>query len=141
MLTALEPPTPPARPWIVPSNAYQSDPNDPNELSLLCYNILCDSYATEKMFGFSPVRTRSWEYRKDLIIGEIEDRDADIVCLQEIDQLSFYDVFCPKLAYKGYKGVFWPKTRASTMSGPERQAVDGCATFYKNEKCVGPTRL
>lgn len=33
-----------------------------------------------------------------------------------------------------YDGVFFPKSRAKTMSEKERRVVDGCATFYKADK-------
>lgn len=30
-----------------------------------------------------------------------------------------------------YDSIFYPKTRAKTMSGSERRVVDGCATFFR----------
>jgi CCR4-NOT transcription complex subunit 6 len=41
-----------------------------------------------------------------------------------------------ELAYKDYKGVFWPKPRANTMSEKDRKVVDGCATFFKQSKYI-----
>ena len=35
------------------------------------------------------------------------------------------------MAEHEYEGVFYPKSRARTMSSDERRHVDGCATFYK----------
>lgn len=65
---------------------------------------------------------------------EIKQRDADIVCLQEVDVDSFKEYFSPSLAHHDYKGVFWPKSRAKTMSERDAKIVDGCATFYKVSK-------
>ena len=50
---------------------------------------------------------------------------------------NFHEFFRSKLALKDYKGVFWPKTRAKTMTDKESRSVDGCAIFYKNSKYVG----
>ena len=63
-------------------------------------------------------------------------QDADIVCLQEVDVDSYKEFFNVKLAYHDYKGVFWPKARAKTMSEKDAKVVDGCATYYKNSKYI-----
>jgi CCR4-NOT transcription complex subunit 6 len=76
----------------------------------------------------------AWESRRELILAELRERDADIVCLQEIDQDSFNEFFRAELAHNDYKGVFWPKSRARTMAEREAKLVDGCAIFYKNSK-------
>lgn len=34
----------------------------------------------------------------------------------------------------GYDSVFFPKTRAKTMTEKERRGVDGCATFYRTSR-------
>ena len=41
-----------------------------------------------------------------------------------------------KLAYKDYKGVYWPRPRSKTMSDKDAKFVDGCATFYKGSKYI-----
>lgn len=30
----------------------------------MCYNVLCDKYATRQMYGYCPSWALSWEYRK-----------------------------------------------------------------------------
>jgi CCR4-NOT transcription complex subunit 6 len=129
--TAPGPDTPPDRDWIV-----LDEIQDPTQetVSALSYNILCDKYCTQSQYGYTPSTVLAWEYRRELILGEIRQRNADIVCLQEIDQDSFNEFFREKLAHDDYKGVFWPKTRARTMSERDAKLVDGCAIFYKNSK-------
>ena len=78
----------------------------------------------------------SWDYRKEVILNEVRDQDADIVCLQEVDRENFEDFFRRELAVNDYRGVFWPKSRAKTMAEKEAKLVDGCATFYKGSKYV-----
>lgn len=78
----------------------------------------------------------NWEYRRDLLLNEIRGHDADIVCLQEVDQGSYNGFFREQLAYNDYKGVYWPKGRAQGMSEEEAKVVDGCATFFKGSKYI-----
>lgn len=30
----------------------------------MCYNVLCDKYATRQMYGYCPSWALTWEYRK-----------------------------------------------------------------------------
>lgn len=32
--------------------------------TVMCYNVLCDKYATRQMYGYCPSWALSWEYRK-----------------------------------------------------------------------------
>lgn len=105
-------------------------------LSVLSYNILCDKYATKSHYGYTPSDVLSWDYRREVILNELKDHDADIVCLQEVDRESFDEYFRRELAVNDYRGVFWPKTRAKTMAEKDAKLVDGCATFYKGSKYV-----
>ncbi|KAI9707475.1 MAG: Glucose-repressible alcohol dehydrogenase transcriptional effector [Candelina mexicana] len=130
-------PPPSQRDWIVLDDtpAPSSGP-EPEKFSALTYNILCDKYATQSQYAYTPVQALSWTYRKELIVQEILEQDADFVCMQEVDMDSFYEHFSSALARKGYKGVFWPKTRARTMVDKEAKLVDGCGTFYKGSKFI-----
>ncbi|KAK3308286.1 Endonuclease/exonuclease/phosphatase [Chaetomium strumarium] len=105
-------------------------------LSILTWNILCDKFATPTLYGYTPPTALSWDYRKQRIIQELRERDADILCLQEIATDVFRDFFSPELAQDGYKGVHWPRPKAKTMSEKDAQAVDGCAVFYKANKWI-----
>ncbi|KAI4103555.1 MAG: hypothetical protein L6R37_003772 [Teloschistes peruensis] len=105
-------------------------------LSVLSYNVLCDKYATSSQYGYTPSEVLSWNYRKNIILGEVKDHDADIVCLQEVDQERYNEFFRRELSYQDYRGVFSPKTRAKTMADKEAKFVDGCATFFKSSKYI-----
>jgi CCR4-NOT transcription complex subunit 6 len=129
--TAPGPEAPPERDWIVLDEI--SDPEQ-ETVTALSYNILCDKYCTVSQYGYTPSPALEWEVRRELILAELRQRNADIVCLQEIDQDSFNEYFREALAHHDYKGVFWPKSRARTMAEREAKLVDGCAIFYKNSK-------
>ncbi|KAF2868996.1 glucose-repressible alcohol dehydrogenase-like protein transcriptional effector [Massariosphaeria phaeospora] len=127
------PPPPTERDWIVLDDVTDSAQET---VSALSYNILCDKYCTQSQYGYTPSGALAWDHRRDTILAELRERNADIVCLQEIDQESFNDYFRASLAHDDYKGFFWPKTRAKTMAEREARLVDGCAIFYKNSKYI-----
>ena len=114
---------------------------DDEKLRLLNYNTLCQHYCTATQYGYTPKNALSWEHRREVIMEELRGRNADIMCLQEVEGAAYEDFFRPNLAQQDYRGAFWPKGRAKTMTERESKAVDGCATFWKNSKYVlFPTR-
>jgi CCR4-NOT transcription complex subunit 6 len=127
-------PDPPLdRTWI-PLVEEASDSAD--SFTVFSWNILCDRAATANMYGYTPSEALSWQRRRDMIIDEMTGRNADIMCLQEIDIENYNEFFRPNLASEDYKGIFYPKSRAQTMAEKEAKVVDGCAIFYKNTKYI-----
>ncbi len=136
--TCAVPMPPPERQWQsmqseTERKVQESDPSS-ESFSILCYNILCDIYATERMYGYTPSWALKWDYRKELILTEIMSYDADFLCLQEVNRLQYEEYFTEHLSTQGYEGAQWPKSRARTMSDSARRMVDGCATFWKASK-------
>ncbi|KAJ6217122.1 hypothetical protein RDWZM_008279 [Blomia tropicalis] len=124
--------TPPQRPWIPLKKPSES--NIANVFTVMCYNVLCDKYATRQLYGYCPNWALSWDYRRNAIMQEIKNFDADIISLQEVETEQFFNYFKPQLAVCGYDGIFSPKSRAKTMTESERRHVDGCAIFFKTDK-------
>ncbi|KAL4933871.1 Endonuclease/exonuclease/phosphatase [Aspergillus undulatus] len=124
---------PPSRDWII---LDETAVNSPDKISVLSYNILCDSSATQSHYGYAPARVLSWEYRRESILSELRSHDSDIICLQEIDQGSYNQFFREQLAYSDYKGVYWPRGRAMGMQEEDAKGVDGCAIFFKGSKFI-----
>ena len=50
--------------------------------TVMCYNVLCDKYATRQMYGYCPSWVLKWEYRRKSILEEIRHYSADIISLQ-----------------------------------------------------------
>lgn len=50
--------------------------------TVMCYNVLCDKYATRQVYGYCPAWALSWEYRRKGIMDEIRHYAADIISLQ-----------------------------------------------------------
>lgn len=131
---------PPERVWksLIPSQEEEALAKDPSveTCSIMSYNILCERCATEKIYGYTPSWALAWSYRKQRILDEIIKHDLDFLCLQEMDIAQYEDYFTPNLTQHGYEGVFWPKSRYKTMKEADRRLVDGCATYFKADKCV-----
>lgn len=67
----------------VDQNSPDIPPSLPTALfSVMCYNVLCDKYATRQLYGYCPSWALNWEYRKKSIMQEILNCNADIVSLQ-----------------------------------------------------------
>lgn len=124
--------SPPQRPWIPLARPNRSRPAC--IFTVMCYNVLCDKYATRQMYGYCPSWALTWEYRKKAILDEIRHYSADIISLQEVETDQFYNFFKPELKNDGYEGIFSPKSRAKTMSENDRKYVDGCAIFFRANK-------
>lgn len=129
------PSPPPERKWHpLQSERDRKSQESEEEFTVVCYNILCERCATERLYGYTPSWALSWEYRRDLILKEINKHNADFLCLQEVDIAQYEDFMMKHFAERDYEGVFWPKSRANTMSDPQRRLVDGCAIFFKSTK-------
>ncbi|KAK9879023.1 hypothetical protein WA026_003836 [Henosepilachna vigintioctopunctata] len=133
-LFSVNAPSPPPRPWI--PLARPSTNRQTCIFTVMCYNVLCDKYATRQMYSYCPSWALSWEYRKKGILEEIRHYGADIINLQEVEMDQFYNFFLPELKQDGYDGIYSPKSRAKHMVESERKYVDGCAIFYKTSKFV-----
>ncbi|CAO3591259.1 unnamed protein product [Absidia cylindrospora] len=86
-------------------------------------------------YGYTPSWALEWDYRKELILSEIAEIEADIICLQEVARHDYDTALVPYLKdHGGFDGLFYPKSRAKTMAESERKWVDGCAMFYKSSR-------
>jgi len=92
------------------------------EWSLLSYNILADCYVRPKYFPYCPSEYLSWDYRKQLIMNEIIMSKADIICLQECDEVAMFDFIEPQLQKLGFIGYYTPKASRS----------EGVAIFFRS---------
>lgn len=126
-------PRPSQRPWILMDQPV--DRSKPSCMfTVMCYNVLCDKYATRQLYGYCPSWALSWEYRRHSIMEELKANSADIIALQEVETEQYHDYFLRELQAEGYDGIFSPKSRSKTMSESERKYVDGCAIFYRTSK-------
>jgi mRNA deadenylase 3'-5' endonuclease subunit Ccr4 len=97
-----------------------------SELRVLTYNILADQNAFSKTkmpyYPYVPSEILMRSRRMPLLLYEILAYQADVICLQEVDELVFETLFQPVLEYHDYQGYFSVKRSAGTK--------EGCAMFW-----------
>ncbi|OQR95349.1 carbon catabolite repressor protein [Thraustotheca clavata] len=98
---------------------------------VLSYNVLAEIYATRQMYPYCPMWALNWSFRKQLLKRELQNYNADILCLQEVQADHYKNYFQPMMSALGYDGLYQQKTReAMGLAGK----VDGCATFYRKNR-------
>ncbi|CAH9100697.1 unnamed protein product [Cuscuta europaea] len=100
--------------------------------TVLSYNILSDSYATNELYSYCPSWALSWTYRRQNLLREIIGYRADIVCLQEVQSDHYEEFFGPELDKHGYQSFF--RMKSSEGIGGNMNSVDGCATFFRRDR-------
>ncbi|GLU16214.1 hypothetical protein SLE2022_326590 [Rubroshorea leprosula] len=78
--------------------------DDGSAFSVLSYNILADIHA--KSYLRCPTWALEWEYCKLKLGKEINDYDADTICLQEVQENHYEDFFEPELTSRGYSALY-----------------------------------
>ncbi|XP_074263015.1 carbon catabolite repressor protein 4 homolog 1-like [Silene latifolia] len=105
--------------------------SEPGNFKVLSYNILSDIYLYPEKYFYCPQWALNWEYRRENLLHEIMQYDADIVCLQEVQSDHFENFFKPELAKYGYLAAYKKKTKeVYTGNG---YTIDGCAIFYRGD--------
>ncbi|KAF5777792.1 putative poly(A)-specific ribonuclease [Helianthus annuus] len=90
---------------------------------LVSYNILAQAYVKSSVFPHSPSPCLKWKARSPIILDVLKSLDADILCLQELDE---YDKFYKeKIEQNDYSSIYIKR------SG---RKLDGCGIFYKHKR-------
>lgn len=124
------------RHWIHHNSSDKCCSNFKFEFSVFSYNILCDSYCNENIYGHCHPIFLDLRYRCKLIFQEINTFFPDIVALQEVSIDNYENLFVPFMSSLGYYGVLDLKSRSKNRSGASFYRTDGCATFYRNNKFI-----
>ena len=128
--------TPPMREFLELPGLYTKEGQDPSlpVVRVQQFNVLADGLAALRpdLGKFSRLEKSmlDWEARKENLIREIVQYDADIITLQECDH--YHDFFQPKLDALGYCGYFVSKPTSACLDVSKRS--DGCALFVKRDR-------
>lgn len=100
-------------------------------LRILSYNILADQNAfsgpdRKSFFPWVSENVLKRTRRMPLILHEILTYQADVICLQEVDQIIFDTLLKPVLGYYNYQGFYSVKQTAGNQ--------EGCAMFWSLDK-------
>lgn len=111
--------------------------NEDEALRILSYNILadqntaCGNTATadgevDSQFPWVSADILKRTRRMPLILYEILEYKADIICLQEVEEGIFKSLFLPVLEYHNYQGYF---------AGKQQDGIqEGCAMFWSLDR-------
>jgi CCR4-NOT transcription complex subunit 6 len=105
---------------LLPTKEY--NPDTYKTFSVLQFNTLADYLCDSKSFPHADPRILTWSYRKEKLVQEILQLNADVVQLEEVDH---FEMFQEKLKAT-YEGIFMKKNSEYNK--------DGCAFFYKKDK-------
>ncbi|NP_001090474.1 angel homolog 2 L homeolog [Xenopus laevis] len=97
------------------------------DFSVLSYNILSQDLLEDNshLYGHCRRPLLSWSFRLPNILKELEDMNADILCLQEVQENHYQTQIKPSLESLGYHCEY--KTRTGNKP-------DGCAICFKSNK-------
>ena len=94
---------------LVPYEPDRSNFNSgAGQFRVLSYNVYADLKCRNPDNRHCSVK--NWSYRSVTLLQEIIEYDADIVCLQDVDQ--FRKFWQPKLAQCGYDSIYKKKDRS-----------------------------
>ncbi|KAM4690841.1 protein angel homolog 1 isoform 2-T2 [Rhinophrynus dorsalis] len=96
------------------------------DFSVLSYNILAQDLVNQnpELYQHCDPFILSWEYRWGFILQELQHWEADIVCLQEVQEDHYTEHIHPSLSALGYSCHYKRRTGRKT---------DGCCTCYKTQ--------
>ncbi|KAG5013389.1 hypothetical protein AAZX31_09G167500 [Glycine max] len=108
------------RRWVVSS---KDSSNCTDKVLVVSYNILGVENASNHpdLYSNIPHSFLEWDRRKRLILEEINNYNASILCFQEVDHFNDLDDLFQN---SGFKGVYKARTG---------EAQDGCAVFWKDK--------
>lgn len=118
---------------LLSRQTYSVKSKPEHSVRVLSYNILAEIYSSSQTFPDCPSWALAWTYRKRNLIREIEEYDADILCLQEVQADHYENHFVPYFTRKGYQSCYKVKTREAMG---RKGKIDGCATIFRANKYV-----
>ncbi|XP_026197805.1 protein angel homolog 2 isoform X2 [Anabas testudineus] len=110
-------------------SAYPQPPESSTafDFSVMSYNILSQELLQDNVYLYKHCNPciLPWEYRLPNLLAEIQQHDADILCLQEVQEDHYENQIKPALQALGYHCEY----KKRTGSKP-----DGCAIIFKSSR-------
>ncbi|XP_023722576.1 protein angel homolog 2 isoform X2 [Cryptotermes secundus] len=93
--------------------------------TIMSYNILAQELleSHQYLYQWHEPSALKWRHRKQILLSEIQEANADILCLQEV-QANQLRTLSHKLTGLGYKGIYKRRTGNN---------IDGVAIYYKTD--------
>jgi mRNA deadenylase 3'-5' endonuclease subunit Ccr4 len=94
-----------------------------SRLRIMSFNVLAQSLTSTTRFPYCNRQVLKWRHRRVSLIKEVLSLNADVLCLQEVD--NYHEWWLEKMSLAGYDGVYLKKTTETRR--------DGVAIFYKRD--------
>ena len=94
----------PPRQWTTKPN-IKIPPSYPL-LTLTSYNMLADIYCRPELYYKCPLWALEWSYRKDRLLRQVEARNRDVFCFQEIEKKEYEQFWKTHMEAKNYLGLY-----------------------------------
>ncbi|XP_061609617.1 protein angel homolog 2 isoform X2 [Phyllopteryx taeniolatus] len=97
------------------------------DFSVMSYNILSQEllHANSYLYRHCSAAALAWSHRLPNLLAELSKYDADVLCLQEVQQDHFENQIRPALQARGYECVYKKRTG---------KKPDGCAVAFKTSR-------
>ncbi|CAI9567247.1 unnamed protein product [Staurois parvus] len=97
------------------------------DFTVLSYNILSQDLIEQNshLYQHCPPSILHWDYRWPNLLQELQHWEADILCLQEVQENHYKDQIQPSLSALGYSCHYKRRTGRKT---------DGCAICFKTQR-------
>ncbi|XP_041814825.1 protein angel homolog 2 isoform X2 [Chelmon rostratus] len=97
------------------------------DFSVMSYNILSQDLLQDNayLYRHCDPRVLAWNHRLPNLLAEIQQYDADILCLQEVQEDHYENQIKPALQALGYQCEYKKRTGAKP---------DGCAVIFKSSR-------
>lgn len=94
------------------------------EFTLMSYNVLAQGLLEDNLYLYQhcPEHLLYWPLRRDNLLAELRQADVDIMCLQELQEDHYEQVFEPEFKKLGYGCLY--KRRTGNKH-------DGCGIFFR----------
>ncbi|XP_028996267.1 protein angel homolog 2 isoform X2 [Betta splendens] len=94
---------------------------------VMSYNILSQELLQDNAYLYRHCNPSvlPWDYRLPNLLSEIQQHNADILCLQEVQEDHYENQIKPALQKQGYSSKYKKRTGGKP---------DGCAVFYKSSR-------
>jgi mRNA deadenylase 3'-5' endonuclease subunit Ccr4 len=69
----------------------------------MTYNVLAQSLIDKNMHLYRNTEALCWESRRQLLLRELREARADIVCLQEVEDEHYHNWFLPNMSSLGIR--------------------------------------
>ncbi len=100
--------------------ALPKQPHDPNHPPSLCPPHSNNSYCKPQHLA--------WPWRQPLVLSELARYDADLICLQEVEDGFYQQQLQPWMAQRGFNGLYRPRN----MGGPGASGpLDGVSLLWR----------